>query len=100
MLPFPARTPGVRHAAVARTVGGPLDSTPGRTGLWLVGARGSVAATTALGALAVAAGVAPATGLVTELPEFAGQGLPRWEDLVIGGHDVVPTPLPKKAEAL
>jgi myo-inositol-1-phosphate synthase len=81
-------------------VGGPLDSTPGRTGLWLVGARGSVATTTALGALAVAAGVAPATGLVTELPEFAGQGLPRWEDLVIGGHDVVPTPLPKKAEAL
>jgi myo-inositol-1-phosphate synthase len=77
-----------------------MDSTPGRTGLWLVGARGSVGTTTALGALAVAAGVAPATGLVTELPEFPGDGLPRWDDLVIGGHDVVPTPLPKKAEAL
>ncbi|MEU4409621.1 inositol-3-phosphate synthase [Streptosporangium sp. NPDC023963] len=71
-----------------------------RTGVWLVGARGSVAVTSVIGALAVRAGLAQPTGCVTELPEFGGAGLPGLGDLVFGGHDIVPTPLEKKAAAL
>ncbi|MGC5015801.1 inositol-3-phosphate synthase [Streptosporangium sp. DT93] len=71
-----------------------------RTGVWLVGARGSVAVTSVIGALAVRAGLAPPTGCVTELPGFNGAGLPGLGDLVFGGHDIVPTPLEKKAAAL
>jgi hypothetical protein len=59
-----------------------------------------VATTATLGASAVAAGLAPGTGLVTGLPEFAAAGLPGLDELVIGGHDVVSTPVPKRAEAL
>ena len=40
------------------------------------------------------------TGCVTELPELRGPALPAFADLVFGGHDVVATPLTKKAEAL
>ncbi|WP_436763565.1 inositol-3-phosphate synthase [Streptosporangium sp. V21-05] len=71
-----------------------------RTGVWLVGARGSVAVTSVIGALAVRAGLAQPTGCVTELPEFGNAGLPGLGDLVFGGHDIVPTPLEKKAAAL
>ncbi|MEU8204920.1 inositol-3-phosphate synthase [Streptosporangium sp. NPDC049046] len=71
-----------------------------RTGVWLVGARGSVAVTSVIGALAVRAGLAQPTGCVTELPQFRGAGLPGLGDLVFGGHDIVPTPLEKKAAAL
>ncbi|MEU8383898.1 inositol-3-phosphate synthase [Streptosporangium sp. NPDC048865] len=71
-----------------------------RTGVWLVGARGSVAVTSVIGALAVRAGLAQPTGCVTELPEFRAAGLPGLGDLVFGGHDIVPTPLEKKAAAL
>jgi myo-inositol-1-phosphate synthase len=72
----------------------------GRTGVWLVGARGSVATTAMVGAAAVKAGLAPATGLVSELPEFRGCGLPAVGDLVFGGHDIVEGSLAKRAEAL
>ncbi|SEP47194.1 inositol-3-phosphate synthase [Amycolatopsis saalfeldensis] len=71
-----------------------------RTGLWLVGARGSVATTATAGLLALRARVAGPTGCVTELPAFAGVPLPGWDDLVIGGHDIVATPLEKRAEQL
>ncbi|MGJ6968501.1 inositol-3-phosphate synthase [Streptosporangium sp. G11] len=71
-----------------------------RTGVWLIGARGSVAVTSVIGALAVRAGLAQPTGCVTELPEFRGARLPGLGDLVFGGHDIVPTPLEKKAAAL
>jgi myo-inositol-1-phosphate synthase len=66
------------------------SSTPPRrrTGLWFLGARGSVATTATLGALALARGQAPVTGLVSELPEVARAGLVGIGDLVIGGHDV------------
>ena len=64
-----------------------------RTGAWLIGGRGSVATTAMTGAAAVAAGLAPATGLVTETEPFAEAGLPALGDLVFGGHDVVETPL-------
>ncbi|MFI5834726.1 inositol-3-phosphate synthase [Micromonospora sp. NPDC051300] len=71
-----------------------------RTGVWLVGARGSVATTSVVGALALRAGLTPPTGCVTELPELRGPALPGLGDLVFGGHDVVATPLTKRAEAL
>ncbi|MEH1011828.1 inositol-3-phosphate synthase [Micromonospora sp. CPCC 206060] len=71
-----------------------------RTGVWLVGARGSVATTSVIGALALRAGLAEPTGCVTELPELRGPALPAVDDLVFGGHDIVGTALTKRAEEL
>ncbi|MFG2803277.1 inositol-3-phosphate synthase [Streptomyces pseudovenezuelae] len=75
------------------------DSVP-RVGVWLIGARGSVATTVVAGCAAMTAGLHPPTGLVTETPPFAGSGLPALSALVFGGHDTVHCPLPKRAEAL
>ncbi|MFE9750901.1 inositol-3-phosphate synthase [Saccharothrix saharensis] len=72
----------------------------GPTGLWLIGARGSVATTAITGLVALQQGLTPPTGCVTELPELAGVPMPGWDDLVVGGHDVVDTPLLKRAEQL
>jgi myo-inositol-1-phosphate synthase len=71
-----------------------------RTGVWLVGARGSVAVTAVVGALAVRTGLAEPVGCVTELPALRGAALPGLNDLVFGGHDLATTPLLKRAEAL
>ncbi|MFD6755505.1 MULTISPECIES: inositol-3-phosphate synthase [Micromonospora] len=71
-----------------------------RTGIWLVGARGSVATTSIVGALALRAGLTRPTGCVTELPAVGGPALPTFSDLVFGGHDVIATPLAKRAETL
>ncbi|MET9828154.1 inositol-3-phosphate synthase [Streptomyces sp. NPDC006385] len=71
-----------------------------RVGVWLIGARGSVATTVVAGCAAVTAGLHPPTGLVTETPLFADSGLPSLSALVFGGHDTVDCPLPKRAEAL
>ncbi|MEU7336147.1 inositol-3-phosphate synthase [Streptomyces sp. NPDC007074] len=71
-----------------------------RIGVWLIGARGSVATTVVAGCAAVTAGLHPPTGMVTETPLFAGCGLPALSSLVFGGHDTVDCPLPKRAEAL
>jgi myo-inositol-1-phosphate synthase len=70
-----------------------------RVGVWLFGARGSVATTTIAGAAALNHGTPPA-GVVTELPAFAGAGLVPLDHLVFGGHDVVETPLVKRVEQL
>ncbi|BBJ40012.1 hypothetical protein SSPO_027300 [Streptomyces antimycoticus] len=82
----------------------PDDITPPRdaprTGVWLIGARGSVATTAVAGCAAVAGGLQPATGMVTETAPFVDSGLPALTDLVFGGHDTATTPLPKRAEAL
>ncbi|MER6976405.1 inositol-3-phosphate synthase, partial [Streptomyces carpinensis] len=71
-----------------------------RTGVWLAGARGSVATTVVAGTAALRAGLAGPTGCVTEQPGFPEAGLPAMSDLVFGGHDVACTPLPKRAEQL
>ncbi len=71
-----------------------------RTGLWLVGARGSVATTATLGLLALRAGLADRTGMVTELPDLASAGLPPLDSLVLGGHDTDTTSMVKRAEKL
>ncbi|MDX6263064.1 MAG: myo-inositol-phosphate synthase [Kribbellaceae bacterium] len=70
-----------------------------RVGVWLFGARGSVATTTIAGAAALHHGIPPA-GVVTELPAFAAAGLIPLDSLVFGGHDVVETPLVKQVERL
>jgi myo-inositol-1-phosphate synthase len=71
-----------------------------RTGVWLVGARGSVATTAIVGALAFRAGLADDVGLVGQLPDVAAAGLPDVADLVFGGHDIGTRSLVERAEAL
>lgn len=78
----------------------PKEMGTGRTGVWLVGARGSVATTTVVGALAIRAGLVGTGGMVTALDPFAEAGLPGVDELVFGGHDVAEVPWGKKAEAL
>ncbi|HVQ95760.1 MAG TPA: inositol-3-phosphate synthase [Mycobacteriales bacterium] len=72
----------------------------GRVGVWLIGARGSVATTAVFGAGALRAGLIPPVGCVGELPDIARAGLPGYADLVFGGHDVTDCPLEKRAEQL
>jgi myo-inositol-1-phosphate synthase len=86
------------EARVSHPTEPPADHAP--TGVWLIGARGSVATTTVAGCAALAAGLQPPTGLVTAAPAFAGSGLPPLDSLVFGGHDTAATPLPKRAEEL
>ncbi|MFD4256267.1 inositol-3-phosphate synthase, partial [Streptomyces sp. NPDC058534] len=78
----------------------PTPSTAPRFGVWLIGARGSVATTAIAGCAAVAAGLHPATGMVTETAPFTSCGLPSLSSLVFGGHDTLDCPLPKRAEHL
>ncbi|HZM75182.1 MAG TPA: inositol-3-phosphate synthase [Candidatus Limnocylindrales bacterium] len=70
------------------------------TGIWLIGAHGSVAVTTIVGATALRAGLIEPLGCVTELPELCSPRLPGLSDLVFGGHDLTTTPLAKKVESL
>ncbi|MFF2372389.1 inositol-3-phosphate synthase [Agromyces sp. NPDC058110] len=72
----------------------------GRVGLWLIGARGSVATTVAVGVHALAAHVAPPTGCTTAGPGFDDVPLPGFDEIVIGGHDVSTVPLGHRAEQL
>jgi myo-inositol-1-phosphate synthase len=71
-----------------------------RLGIWLVGARGSVAVTSVVGGLALRAGLADPTGCVTEHPALRSPVLPGYDGLVFGGHDPATTPMAKKAELL
>ncbi|MGH3356980.1 MAG: inositol-3-phosphate synthase [Nocardioidaceae bacterium] len=77
-----------------------MSETTARTGVWFVGARGSVATTATVGSLAVQSGLVSQTGLVSELPEVRQARLPQLHDLVVGGHEVAHQSLPKRAEAL
>lgn len=74
--------------------------TRGRVGLWLIGARGSVATAAAVGVQALAAGIAPPTGCTTAGPGFADVPLPGFDEIVVGGHDLSTVPLARRAEAL
>ncbi|MGV9940248.1 inositol-3-phosphate synthase [Streptomyces sp. NPDC003401] len=78
----------------------PTPAPAPRFGVWLIGARGSVATTAIAGCAAVAAGLHPPTGMVTETPGFTSCGLPPLPSLVFGGHDTADCPLPKRAEHL
>ncbi|HBB41751.1 MAG: myo-inositol-1-phosphate synthase [Nitrospirae bacterium CG18_big_fil_WC_8_21_14_2_50_70_55] len=69
-------------------------------GLWLAGGRGNVATTTAVGAYAIAQGLAAPTGLVTELADLAAVAWPGLDQIPFGGWDVAETPLLEVARAL
>ncbi|HYO23825.1 MAG TPA: inositol-3-phosphate synthase [Lacipirellulaceae bacterium] len=56
--------------------------------MWFIGARGGVAVTSMAGLIAQRLGLADGTGLVTQLPQFAGLPLPQWDEFVVGGHDI------------
>ena len=70
-----------------------------KLGVWLIGARGSVATTAIVGAAAIRSGAASPRGCVSESAGFPGQLVPL-TDLVFGGHDVAETSLRKRAEQL
>ncbi|CAL9399445.1 hypothetical protein SUDANB105_01420 [Streptomyces sp. enrichment culture] len=72
----------------------------GRSGLWLIGGRGSVATTAVCGLAALRAGLSPATGSVSERLDPDPAVFPGWSELVVGGHDISRTPLRKRAEDL
>jgi myo-inositol-1-phosphate synthase len=71
----------------------------GKLGVWLIGARGSVATTAIVGASAIRAGAATPQGCVSESAGFPGHLVPL-TDLAFGGHDIIETSLRKRAEQL
>jgi myo-inositol-1-phosphate synthase len=77
-----------------------MNAATGRTGVWLIGARGSVATTAVVGAAAIRSGLAEPSGLVTGQTPFSDLGLPAVSDLVFGGHDIAATSSPKRAQQL
>jgi myo-inositol-1-phosphate synthase len=59
-----------------------------KCGVWLIGARGGVAATSLVGLAALKKGWTGEAGLVSELPEFRQLGLAAWESFIVGGHEI------------
>ena len=59
-----------------------------RIGIWFIGARGGVATSTALGLAALQRQLTDETGLVSALPCFCHLPLPKWDDFVVGGHEI------------
>ena len=59
-----------------------------RVGLWLIGARGSVATCASYGLIGLRSGLVEAVGLCTERPPFDALPLIPLDALVLGGHDV------------
>ncbi|MEM9187415.1 MAG: inositol-3-phosphate synthase [Planctomycetota bacterium] len=59
-----------------------------KTGIWLVGARGAVATTVAVGMTALQKRAVDRVGLVTELPMLRELPLASWDQLVVGGHEL------------
>src|SRR5262245_11023761 len=70
----------------------------GRVGVWLVGACGGVGTLAVVGARAIARGLRPATGLLTEAPAFTGLDFAPVGDLVFGGHEVRDTDFARSAD--
>lgn len=68
-----------------------------RLGLWLIGARGSVATTAICGLVARKKGWIGSAGLVSELEPFRKLALPAWDSLVVGGHEIRDVPLADEA---
>jgi len=71
-----------------------------KVGMYLVGARGNVAATALTGLVALRSGTADDVGLVTALPEFAHLKLVGFDGVIASGCDIVETDLGEKALAL
>lgn len=59
-----------------------------KLGLWIIGAKGGVAATVCVGLSALKKGLADNQGLVSQLPHFARLDLADFADFTIGGHEI------------
>ena len=70
----------------------------GRVGVWLIGARGSIATLTIASQIAIHRGLAGTIGMVTERPEFQSVDLTSINDMVFGGHDIRDINLLKSAK--
>jgi len=84
----------------AASGGPPAGGSYGKTGIWLIGARGSVATTAVTGLAAIASRLVKPLGCVTEQDAFHGVSLPDYADLVVGGHDISGVSILKRAEKL
>lgn len=71
-----------------------------KTGVWIIGARGSISVTVMVGALAMKKRLADRTGMVTEDEAFSGLNLPALENLEFGGCDIRSTSLLTTAEEM
>jgi myo-inositol-1-phosphate synthase len=75
-------------------------SSPRRVGVWLVGARGSVATCVVYGLAGLRQGLLEPVGIATEAEPFLRLDLAPLENLVLGGHDVCTRPLTQSAGEL
>jgi myo-inositol-1-phosphate synthase len=75
-------------------------SRPRRVGLWLLGARGSVATCVAYGLAGLREGLLEPVGLVTAREPFARLPLAGFDELELGGHDVCRRALTQSAGEL
>ncbi|MFH1920575.1 MAG: inositol-3-phosphate synthase [Planctomycetota bacterium] len=57
-------------------------------GIWLIGAKGGVAATTLVGLAALKRGLVDESALVSGLGQFRGLGLAGWNDFTAAGHEI------------
>lgn len=71
-----------------------------KIGIWFIGAWGGVAATSVVGLAALQKGIAPLTGLVSELPLFQNVPLANWDQFVVGGHEIRQIGFQKAAQEL
>jgi len=69
-------------------------------GIWLIGARGGVASTAAVGLCALGRGLCGDAGLVSRLPEFAPLEPADWGRFVVAGHEIRHVPLAGEAMRL
>jgi myo-inositol-1-phosphate synthase len=71
-----------------------------RVGLWLVGGRGAIATCVAYGLSGLRLGLLEPVGLCTEAPPFDRLELAGFDELVLGGHEVVRRGLDRSAQEL
>lgn len=71
-----------------------------RIGIWLIGARGGVATSTAFGLAALQRQLTEETGLVSALPRYSQLPFPSWDEFVIGGHEIRKTTIFDEAKRL
>ncbi|MEX0700533.1 MAG: inositol-3-phosphate synthase [Planctomycetales bacterium] len=71
-----------------------------RVGIWLIGAWGGVATTTAVGLAALQRGLTDETGLVSALPRYRELDLAPWDRFVVGGHEIRETTYAAEAARL
>ncbi len=71
-----------------------------RTGVWVIGARGSIATCIYAGLAGIAGKFFGTEGLVTEMQEFSGLDLVALDELVFGGHEIRGVTLRDSAEEI